>query len=293
MNLRIPVCVALFVLPCLGQEEEPVAGGLVLEFRGNDARTSDFRFVRRAALLVEAGVAPTPFLKPGPFEAIWHGALRLEKRERLYFSFEGLGRVAFLIDGEVVLQAHGEDLSTVESERLRLNGGDHPLEIRYSSPKSGAGRFRLYWKGRDFARETIPPKAYRHYPGSASARSAAQAATLRKGRHLVAVNGCAKCHHPSKVFDASTAMPEVLAKAPSLFGVGSRFRAGWLADWILSPRKIRPSARMPALVHSVVDAKSLAAFLASSKTEGLKTPPPLGNSVKGGALFTQLGCITC
>ena len=92
---------------------------------------TDFRLQRRVALLVEEGTSPTPFLSPGPFEAIWRGMLRLDKRERLYFSFDGFGKVILLIDGEEVLQVEGEDLSTSASERLRLNGGNQMSPLRF------------------------------------------------------------------------------------------------------------------------------------------------------------------
>ena len=66
MNRRILVWVALVVFLGVGWAEEPVAEGLVVEFRSKKEATSDFRYDRRAALLVEKGEATTPFLPLGP-----------------------------------------------------------------------------------------------------------------------------------------------------------------------------------------------------------------------------------
>ncbi len=291
-SLPVLICLSLIVSPSVAQTEEPIASGLVVELRGKGTELSDFRRDRRAALSVEAGGAVSPFVVPGPFEAIWRGALRLEKRERLYFSFEGFGKASLLIDGEVILEANGENLSTVETERLRLNGGDHPLEVRYASAESGAGRFRLLWKGRDFARETISPKAYGYVATSADIKFVNQADTLRKGRFLTATHGCTRCHRPDEPFDSITAMPEVSANAPSLLGVGSRLREKWMAKWILNPKQNRPSARMPLMVDSAEEARHLARFLAGLNEDSEKNPLS-GDLRKGGALFAKLGCISC
>ena len=293
MKRRVLLCVAWSFFCLAGWADEPTTSGLVVEFRNLKAGTSDFRLDRRPALLVENGEAPTPLLPPGPFEATWRGILRLEKRERLYFSFDGFGKASLIIDEKVILEGSGEDLSTEESERLRLNGGDHALEIRYLSAESGAGRLRLFWRGRDFTRETISPKAYAHSATGAFAQSATKAASIKQGRFLTAVHGCVKCHQPDKSFDSDTAMPEVIAKAPSLLGVGSRLREEWMAKWILNPRQSRPSARMPKVIDSIEEAKHIARFLAEMKIKDAKMHSLVGDVSKGGALFAELGCINC
>lgn len=275
-------------------QEETARGatlpGVTLELRGKEG--VDYRLERRVALRVDEGEAPSAFLSPGPFEAVWRGVLRLDKRERLYFSFEGFGEATLRIGGETVLEAKGEDLSATETERLRLNGGDHPVEIRYASAASGAGRFRLFWKGRDFARESIPPKALGHFPKYEQAEQVDEAVRRRRGRFLYATLGCARCHAPEKAFAADTAMPEVTAPGPSLVGVGSRLETAWLTQWLRNPQAVRPSARMPKTVHSPEEAADLAAYLATLKSEG---PPETdaGDAKAGGALFAELGCVSC
>ncbi|MFP6855141.1 MAG: c-type cytochrome, partial [Opitutales bacterium] len=81
--------------------------------------------------------------------------------------------------------------------------------------------------------------------------------------------------------------------APSLVGVGSRLDEGWMTHWIQNPHKIRPSSRMPALVDSIEDAAHISRYLAELKMDRPKHPTPVGNAIKGGALFAELGCISC
>ncbi len=291
LRFLAPVALLLAVSPILlvFAQEEPLSG-VTLELRGKEG--VDYRLERRAALRVDEGEAPSAFLSPGPFEAVWRGVLRLDKRERLYFSFEGFGTASLRIGEETVLEAEGEDLSVTESERLRLNGGDHPFEVRYASAPSGAGRLRLFWKGRDFARESIPPKALGHFPKYEQAEQVQEAVLRRHGRFLFATLGCARCHAPENAFLAATAMPEVAATGPSLAGVGSRLETAWLTKWLLDPRAMRPSARMPKTVQSPQEAADLAAYLATLKSEG-QSETDAGDARLGGALFAELGCVSC
>lgn len=297
MNLRLLFGVAVLAVLYPLQAEDAILDGLVVEFRSKakDSGHADFRLQRRVALFVEKGTSPTPFLSPGPFQATWRGVLRLEKRERLYFSFAGFGKAILLINGEEVLHAEGEDLSTLESERLRLNGGNHPIEIRFTSADSGAGRLRFYWKGRDFALETIPPKSFGHNSTQSTAEPFLHSTQIREGRLLVASHGCFRCHQPAKAFDPRTAMSEALATGPSLLGIGSRLKEAWMADWILNPKKFRHTARMPELVDTPEEARHLARFLSTLKIplpKDLK-PATVGDLNRGASLFSSSGCISC
>jgi len=118
-----------------------VLPGVVLEIRGKASKSIDYRLERRVALRVDENEPPSAFVDAGPFASVWHGGLLLDKRERINFSFEGFGKASLHLDGEKILEAEGDDLSTVESERLRLNGGEHPFELRYSSTGSALARF--------------------------------------------------------------------------------------------------------------------------------------------------------
>ncbi|MDA0723089.1 MAG: hypothetical protein O3A82_02010 [Verrucomicrobia bacterium] len=269
-----------------------VLPGVVLELRGKASKFIDYRLERRVALRVDENEPPSAFVDAGPFEAVWRGVILLEKRERINFAFEGFGKASLLLDGEKVLETEGEDLSTVESERLRLNGGEHPFELRYSSAASGLARFRLFWKGRGFARESMPPKSLAHFSTGKTAELLEKPSLLRQGRFLAASRGCLRCHLPDEPFNKKTAMPEVLAMGPSLIGVGSRLNQAWMEKWILDPQSMRHAARMPKVVHSSTEASHLVAFLGSLKNENVEKVVH-GESKPGGVLFADLGCISC
>ena len=267
--------------------------GVVLEIRGKASGFIDYRLERRVALRVDENEPPSAFVDAGPFEAVWRGVILLEKRERINFSFEGFGKASLHLDGEKIAAAEGDDLSTVESERLRLNGGEHPFELRYSSADSGLARFRLFWKGRDFARESMPPKSFAHLSTGKISELLEKPSLLRQGRFLFASHGCVRCHLPDEPFNNKTAMPEALAMGPSLTGVGSRLNQAWMEKWILDPQSIRHVARMPKMLHSATDVSHLAAFLGSLKDEGTDKKGVNGDSKSGGVLFADLGCISC
>jgi cytochrome c553 len=270
-----------------------VLPGVVLEIRGKASKSIDYRLERRVALRVDKNEAPSAFVNAGPFESVWRGVILLEKRERINFAFEGFGKASLILDGEKVLETEGKDLSAVESERLRLNGGEHPFELRYSSAASGLARFRLFWKGRDFARESVPPKSLAHFSTGKPSELLEKSSTLRQGRFLTASRGCLRCHLPDDPFNKKTAMPEVFAMGPSLTGVGSRLNQAWMEQWILDPQLMRHTARMPKMVHAPIEASHLAAFLGSLKTEKIEKKVVHGDSKSGGVLFADLGCISC
>jgi len=259
--------------------------------------STDIRSVSRPALSVKVGQFPSPFLDNGKFKARWEGLLHLETRSRLYFSFAGAGKAKLMIDGEDILFVEGEDLSNSESERIRLNSGDHPIVLEYDNPVEMDAAIRLYWRGRDFARETIPAVSFLRPPESA------EGDILRKGRTLFAESSCIRCHKaPLSDFGS---MPELALRAPSFVGIGSRLNSNWMAGWVTNPRHLRPSAKMPSLLHldsvetAIIKKDSrpwdIAAWLA--KQTGV-TPKPLSHSNpddvnKGRELFYTLGCIGC
>ena len=272
---------------------EEKAEGLVLELKCKDSEVMDFRLDRRVAIRVGPSESPSAFIAPGAFEAAWHGELLLEKRERLYFSFEGSGKAVLLLGGELVLEANGTDLSSVESERLRLNGGHHSLEVRFSSLPSGMGRLRLLWRGRDFLRESVPPAALKYNPEASYATPLKRFNELRRGRFLVASLGCLRCHKPSSPIDSRKSMPEAVQVGPSLLGVGSRLSEPWLAKWVHAPSSVRRHARMPKAPVTLEEARHIAGFLASLRSDSPVLDPLVGDAKTGAGLFAELGCITC
>ncbi|MFC4992667.1 c-type cytochrome [Rubritalea tangerina] len=252
--------------------------GLVLEVA--TAGGKDLRLSKRAALAVGKGESPSALLAAGKYSATWHGMLNLEKRSRVYFSFEGTGAAELFIDGESVLKEAGE-MGEGETERLRLNSGQVPIKVVYTSPEDGAGGFRLMWRGREFSKEPVPASVLVHE----KSEPLEKAMLVRRGRALFAELKCSQCHEGGK------GMPEAGEMAPSLAGVGSRLDAGWMEAWLKDPKSMRAHARMPQVLKNEEDAQHVAAYL-----EGLKEAEPAklaGNKAAGGKLFHDLGCIAC
>jgi len=251
--------------------------------------------VRLPALIVEKGHSPTSALPPGPFTVTWNGSLSLPERSRLHFSFEGSGKASLKIDGEEVLNAE-DDLSTAKSERLRLNPGETPIEITYTSNPDGSAHFRLFWEERSFPRESIPATAFTKLnPGGVTINYLDN----NTSRRLIAEHHCTKCHLPDQPFGEG-AMPELSNDTPDLTTIGSRVTESWLRQWIAQPHTLKPTTTMPAMVDPTTDdgkqqAADLAAYLSSlgAPAELPKAAFPPDLVLKGGQLFHELGCVAC
>ncbi|MEO1856502.1 MAG: c-type cytochrome [Rubritalea sp.] len=251
-----------------------------VQFSVKTAEGEDSRLSKRISIAVEEGESPTAFLAPGQFTATWHGQLNIDKRSRVYFSFEGVGSAELFIDGESVLKEDSK-LGNSESERLRLNSGLVPIKVVYSSPESGAGHFRLMWRGREFGKEPLPASLLQHEADE----KLSQATLVRRGRALFAELKCAQCH------DGAKGMPEVSEMAPSLAGVGSRLDEAWMTEWMKAPKSLRAHARMPKVLSDDDDAKHIAAYL-KTLTEA-PSNVIAGDITAGANKFHDLGCIAC
>ncbi len=282
------------------------ASGLVLTIESRVGSQRDMRVSRLAALTVPQGAAPSAFVPAGAFNATWRGNLDLANRSLLTFSAAGRGSLKLIIDDQVVLEGSGDDFSKINEAQIRLPAGKRRLEMHYASPERGDAFVRLYWSAPEFARETVPAGAFTHDPNDPQLAARKQ---MRRGRELIATMQCIKCHTPSDAFalNEATVMPELLADAPDLTNLGDRLRAGWVAEWIVNPKALRPTARMPGLLgHSDAAeaikandtrAWDIAAYLASLTTQAAGAnqrdfaDAALVN--KGGELFARLGCFSC
>ena len=280
---------ALAGIPFFFASAQENAPGLRLTITGKSGDT-DTHSTELAAMYVAEGEAATPFVSAGQFQAKWEGFLNLESRSRLYFSFSGNGKASLKVSGETILEAEGYDLSTEESERHRLNSGQHPIEIHYQSPEKEAGQFRLNWRGREFARETVPAQVLSRKPGTL------EGDILRNGRNLVSRSGCVRCHQAGGL-DANKAMPELSQDAPSFAGIGSRLDKAWMASWIRNPAGHRPSPRMPSLLGSLPPAavQDIAEWLSQQTGEPPAALQPATDKSlsKGKRLFHNMGCLGC
>lgn len=250
---------------------------------GDQSGTSTTRL---PALYVQKGEPAISALPPGPFSVTWTGQLSLPARSRLYFSFEGSGKAVLKINGEEALIEEGE-LGTKKSERLRLNAGETPIEITYSSNADGSGHFRLFWEERSFRHEAIPATAF---------------ATIDQpfnGRLLVAEHKCTSCHLPDQAF-GKDAMPELSDDSPDLTTIGARVTEDWLRQWIAQPHALKPTTTMPVMVDPTTaegkqQSADLAAYLASLGAKEEKAHAAFSPELikRGGQVFHELGCVAC
>ena len=284
------------------------ADGLLCTFDSRVDSSKDARLTDRVALEVGADETPSDLLPAGPFHATWRGVLELDLRSKLRFSARGTGRAKLSIGGQAVLDGELNDSAGLASEDARYPQGANELLFEYDAPASGAATVRLLWSGRDFDWEPIPPAVLHHDRSLEPAELLAR----RRGRELVAERRCLRCHALEKTAADAIArrgMVELTAAAPDLSDAGSRLNRDWIAHWIVAPRELRPTARMPRLLgagdldHHLAagDARALdlAAFLSSRRWTG-SAPPDReraavdpSQSEAGGRLFAQLGCIGC
>jgi type 1 glutamine amidotransferase/mono/diheme cytochrome c family protein len=276
--------------------------GLVLRLRSLSGGPEDSRVARLAALYVPEGAPPSPFLGPGPFEAVWEGEIEVPRRGQFVFSAEGRGSLRLDVDGQTLLSAEGEDLSQLTSRRVVLKRGERRFRLEYQSPASGDARVRAFWEGSDFGREAVPPAAFRFTTRPAVLD---QAERLRRGRELFALRGCMKCHRAEgKLARLEQGMPELAADAPSFAGIGGRLHARWMARWVLGQRP--PAAEATALTLSCPSclpltevgrdgrARDVAAYLSALAGEASQELALGADEVRrGAALFAQLGCEAC
>lgn len=258
------------------------------------AGNTDIRVDRIPALWLKPGDAPTAFLSPGPFETTWTGKLKIAKRQRLIFSFEGMGEAKLSIDGKELLTEQGK-LGTARSEQSRINPGEHEIVITYKSQPDGAAHFRLFWEEKDFPRQSVPPTAFVSEITDATRLSQQQ----RRGRELFATQHCAKCHQSDSPLGTDP-MPELQEIAPLLVNPGDRLQETWLRAWLSEPHTLRPGTTMPQLFdpkkpESAQQIADLAAFLVSMKSGTPTSPEPAEEAtiLAGGAHFHKLGCAAC
>ena len=242
-------------------------------------------------LYVPAGEAPSPFVASGSFTAEWEGVIHLDLRDRFVFQAELNGSLKLELNGNPVMEATGTGGMTEPTKRIRLNSRSNTLKATFTSPEKGDAFFRLYWSTPDYGNEPIPPKYLKHAPNENLAKGKA----LRRGRQLASEHRCFKCH----AADApGKGMPELAMDAPTFEGIGSRRGVDWMADWVLYPKKLRPSAKMPAMLHEATaesDARAIAAYLGSLKSgQPVKPAPVDADAISAGqALYKQLNCAAC
>ena len=252
---------------------------------------ADRRPARQIALHVPSGSAITPFVRPGPFTAVFEGWISRDLWEEFTFTVEGAGAVSLAINGKPVLTADGPVLAAT-SPKVRLEKGRNRVRAVFRSPPTGAARLRLLWESSSIPQEPVP-MAVLSRRRSDTALAAGQ--RQRRGRELIGTLRCTACHAIDG--DRSVGMPELLADAPDLRRVGERLKPAWLAAWIRDPQALRPGTAMPHLLPAGEPgdrtAADLAAWLASTGTPATWIEPDSETIVAGARLYEKLSCLSC
>ncbi|MAE31239.1 MAG: hypothetical protein CMO43_06550 [Verrucomicrobiales bacterium] len=295
MKVRyLPTLIAALAWPSAwpSAEDAPaLQDGLVVKFQSISGGAADHTVRPHFMLYVPAGEVPSPFVAPGPFTAEWEGVIHLDLRDRFIFQAELNGSLKLELNEKLVMEETGTGGLTEPTKRIRLNSRSNTLKATFTAPEKGDAFFRLYWSTPDYGNEPIPPKYLKHAPDEKLAEGAA----LRRGRQLAAEHRCFNCH----ATDApGKGMPELAMDAPAFERIGSRRGTDWMADWVLNPKKMRPSAKMPAMLHggtAEADARAIAAYLGSLKSGQLTEPVQVdADTISAGqALYKQLNCTAC
>lgn len=270
--------------------------GVLVEFKG--AGVSDFLVLPGIAFRVDAGTSPTPFIPAGPFSAVLSAGVKADLRSDFLLQLDLSGAAEVTVNGAVVLSASGQDVSSPPSKPVRFNKGINDLQIRYTSPATGAAYIRLSWGEKPFLLQPIPWGQLSHKDSPEAVASH----QVHWGRDTFAELRCARCHTVS-----GKAMAELSMDAPSLVGIGARRNRDWMQKWILDPKGLRASAHMPRVFtgpDAAEKASAAAAYLSSLKTGGdvalsdpapwtSLTPPPADGAAEAKPLFESLHCASC
>jgi mono/diheme cytochrome c family protein len=303
-GLRMVLCLVGLILPEAARAgDDGSEPGLAVTFTIGGHR--DAATAPNVALHVESGKSPTPFLPGGAFTATWEGSIHADLRGNHFFRADLNGSLKVEINGAVALEASGDGGSSPLSKPVQLNKGANAFKATFIPAGKGDSFVRLAWTEKPPFTSPIPPAAFTH-KATPELRKSAQ---LRLGHELFLDHRCILCHTDPKLADSG--VPELKMDAPSLEGIGARRHYGWMARWILDPKSLRPTARMPKLLSGPKakdDAEAIAAYLASLKTGGevafsgvayqTRQNPPAeggGNAPAGEPrpLYERLHCLGC
>ena len=114
---------------------------------------------------------------------------------------------------------------------------------------------------------------------------------LWKGIKLFEELRCFGCHN-TKEFDKD----KHTISAPDLTLIGSRVNITWLVEWLMDPKKFRPSTRMPNFILEKKEAESIVAYLWQN-SEGYfpDSPREVSEDIidEGYSIFESIGCLAC
>ncbi len=286
---RRTAVLALLLCGALSPKAGALERGLVTTHR-DSAGTEVVALEPAVALELKAGEAPHPRLRADG-RTVWKGLLTVPAAGAYRFHADLRGRLVVHLGGKKVLAAEAKDEARASSAEWKLGAGPAPLVVEFTR-LPGAARARLLWQGPDFRTEPVPFDALAHRPAEAPPALAGHRREER-GRLLVEELGCVRCHQPSDKDRMAAGLVE--RPAPDLSQVGQRLHPGWVERWLASPRKLRPTARMPELFgpDEAVERYAVTRYLASLGGPVDEKGPAKGDARRGELLFERVGCSAC
>lgn len=295
-RVELLVLGAALLVPAAAAQEPLLVGGddlrpgLASVYRSLTPNGGTLARVEARPAFTLGASSPHPRIAPGPFEVVWTGVIVQPEADSLRFGAFVGGAVTFTIGGTEVLRGSGDRATSwIESASRPWSPGTYRLRIEYRSLPDVPARLQLWWEGKSFTREPIPPWRFKHV-------LAERPETLRRdeaaerGREEAARLGCARCH--AGAFPGLAEPPP----GPSLADVGRRVNRGWLLEWLSDPARIRPGARMPALFTAdrkgFVERWIVADFLLRAGG-GERPAAPAGDHRLGRRTYVGAGCIAC
>ena len=336
------------------QIQESLRPGLILRYLKGDNKNEllDTRRQRMAAISFDDSPALTSIREPkgglralgppDPFTVTLDGYIRVPLKDEYDFYFEGKPRCILEINGRRVLNSKSNRSRASKPVRVTLHKGYNHIHIRWldfdfdpktwsreveewlrsevekpsASDKSVYPRLRLFWKGRSFPAEPVPPTVLFCNGRDPDLLRSEQ---LRRGRELFATRYCFRCHVDSSGswsrWVGVLGMDELDFSAPNLSNVGVRLNRNWLFAWLLNPSSIRNHVGMPDLLNRPSSdlarqhAADLTEYLMTMRTElfleyvddyfvvkPLKLAVPDSNAelkLDGEYLYEDLGCMSC
>lgn len=102
---------------------------------------------------------------------------------------------------------------------------------------------------------------------------------VETGKQLFDTVGCTACHGG--------------VKGHSLDGLGSKWLPGQLAEYLLNPKTVDHSGRMPSMLLQKDEAQAIAEYLVQSKNPDFEVKAGEGDMKHGAQLFGVMGCAKC
>jgi mono/diheme cytochrome c family protein len=231
--------------------------------------------------------SPHPRLAPGPFEVTWTGIFLQPESDALRFGAFVGGEAEVTLGGLTVLEGRGEDSWVEGTSPKAWKPGAYRIKVRFRSLPPVPARLQLWWEGKTFSREPLPPWRFKH-AADEKPEAARKEEEVAKGRAALGAWGCARCHR--------SALRAVTDPPPGpLLEPGSRIDRAWLLRWLEDPGKVHGGARMPAVFApdraGFVERWIVARFLAPEDP----APPKIEDAEvrNGKAQFLLLGCAAC